>query len=248
MEKIKLFCLSYAGGSAMVYNSWKKTLDDLIELHPVEIPGRGTRYSEPLCDTMEEIVDNVLRSVIKELNGSDYAFFGHSMGTIIIYELIHRIRCLGYKEPLHTFFSGRFPPHFNEKNPLHKLQDEEFKSEIFKLGGTPKEFIDNQELFDIFMPILRADYTAIETYKYTRRAKWDFNISVLYGTQDIEVQQYDYSEWESYVNGECNFYEFAGDHFFIHSNEDQIVKIINCVLLESYIEKGSDKSICIMLE
>ena len=44
MKKKNLFCIPYAGGSSIIYNSWHKFLDINFELFPVELAGRGKRY------------------------------------------------------------------------------------------------------------------------------------------------------------------------------------------------------------
>ena len=91
MKKIKLFCFPYAGGSAAAYNKWRQYLDKHIELRPVELAGRGRRIYDPLYQSIEEAVDDVYQLISPELAKGPYAFFGHSMGGIIAYELAYKI-------------------------------------------------------------------------------------------------------------------------------------------------------------
>lgn len=207
----------------------------MIRIYPIEIPGRGTRFAQPLWEDIEVIVDDIFEIIKRDINNSLYAFFGHSMGTILIYELTRRIKNAGYSEPLHIFLSGRFPPHINEKKLISDLPDDQFKKEIFELGGTPKELIESQELFDVFLPILRSDYKAIENYKMKHeRIKWTSNISVLYGSHDKEIVEHEYNEWANYTEGTCEFYKYCGDHFFIHKNTDKILDLLNNTLVKEY--------------
>lgn len=233
--------MSHAGGTATNYIKWKEFLNKDIELYPLELPGRGKRFSCSLCDTMEDVIEDIFPLVSKEIDNSEYAFFGHSMGTIIIYELMQKITDMGYKDPLHIFFSGRFPPHISEKKKIHMLADEPFKEEIAQLGGIDKELAANPDILEIFLPILRADYKVLEQYNYVKTEPWNFNMSVLSGLEDKEVQEYNYLEWTRYTNKQCCYYEFEGDHFFINNNTEKIVRLINNTLS---FPKNQVQSLC----
>lgn len=232
MENIKLFCLPYAGGSAKVYNKWKTYLAESIELCPVELPGRGRRFGERLHSTLDEAVNDVYALIGSELKGA-YAFFGHSMGTLIIYELLKIISQQRLVDPKHVFLSGRYPPHINRGRQLHALPDDEFIAEVLSLGGTPEELLESKELMDIFIPILRADYRIVENYVYADTStKWDFDISVLAGKDDAIVSLDDAGQWSRYSNCDCKIYEFEGGHFFINDNLKKVTSIINDTLLK----------------
>lgn len=217
----------------MVYTRWKKHLHSMIDLHPVELAGRGKRYSVSFYNTFEDAVDDVYNSIKNELDGSPYALFGHSMGSLLAYELYCRIREIKYREPMHLFFSGRYPPHINKNGKiLHILPDNEFMGEILKFGGTPQEVMENQELMNIFIPILKADYRILETHKNIPLGMvFDNDITVLYGKEDTDVARIDVEEWEKYTSKRCYFYDFDGGHFFINDESVSIANIINNTLI-----------------
>ncbi len=172
MKKIKLFCIPYAGGSAMVYHKWKNKLNSVIELHPIELAGRGSRYNEPLYKSLDEAVNDIYRYIISHIDSSPYALFGHSMGSYLTFELFHKLTSMRHKEPIHIFFSGKESPQSNKsKRQIHLLDDLNFKSKILELGGTPEELINNEELSHFFLPIIRADYKITEKYKYLPKSK-----------------------------------------------------------------------------
>lgn len=240
-KNIKLFCLPYAGGTSMYYMKWKQYLCSNIEVYPLEMAGRGKRFGSNLFENMYDVVKDLFSILAKELDKLDdfeYAFFGHSMGTVIIYELMKKIKQYNYKEPIHIFMSGRVPPSFQEKKIIHNLSYDEFKREISNLGGVPDDIINNNDVFDIFLPILRADYKIIETYKFSKSPKWNFDISVLNGRNDPEVEDYYISKWDMYTNKKCNFYLFDGGHFFINENTAEVVEKINNILIRNLGEKS----------
>ncbi|MCX7922799.1 MAG: thioesterase domain-containing protein [Clostridia bacterium] len=233
MSKIKLFCLPYAGGSAMVYSKWKRFLHNSIELCPIELAGRGKRFNEPFYESFGSAVEDVYNLVKSQIDDSKYAIFGHSMGSWLAYELILKLKESNYPEPVHAFFSGRYPPHIKHREEkIHMLPDDEFMSKILKYGGTPKELAENKELLAIFIPILRADYRILETNdERPEICQLGYGISVLNGIEDAEVTQNDLDEWEKYAGESFNLYEFDGGHFFINDHTQKIVDIINRTLL-----------------
>ena len=214
----------------MVYSKWRRYMDSAIELQPVELAGRGARFNVPFCESIEESVEDVFKLIKGKLGDSKYALFGHSMGSLITYELIHKIMEFGFNEPEHVFFSGRFPPHHREAKIYYKLSDEEFKKEVLSHGGTSKEVFENKELADYFIRILRADYKMLDIYQYVQKHnKLNCDISVLHGKEDILTKN-KVDEWDRYTNGLCSLYEFEGGHFFINDLMESVIKLINDTL------------------
>jgi surfactin synthase thioesterase subunit len=233
MKKIKLFCLPYAGGSSTIYLRWKQNLHSGIELNPIELAGRGRRYGETLYNSLDEIAEDVYSIIKKDIDNCDYALFGHSLGSIVAYELAHKIQSKNEKMPMHIFFAGKRAPHFDEKEEvIHHLPDEEFKHKVLELGGTPKEIVNNQELLDLFLPILRADFKVNETYKYLdKNCKLGTDITVINGKQE-EMSLDEITGWKQHTNKGCKIFMLDGDHFFINIRSKEIIDIINSTLIE----------------
>lgn len=232
MRKCKLYFFHHAGGAASNYLSWKKFFGNEFELCPIDLPGRGSRFQEGFCENMEYAVEDIYNKISPQFEENSYAFFGHSMGTIVEYELMKKIIKNKLREPLHIFFSGRFPPYVvDKKEPIHSLPEDEFINEILKHGGTSSDIFQNKELKEIFMPILRADYKLVETYKYSVEIEpVNIDVSILNGRDDENVKNNDIERWKEYSLGNCNFYEFDGGHFYLNSHKSQIAKIINNTL------------------
>lgn len=233
MERIKLFCLPYAGGSAAIYQAWQKYLNHVIELHPIELAGRGSRYGSPLYESIEEAVDDIYRLVRDDLDDSRYAIFGHSMGSMLAYELAYKIKNLKHQPPVQLFFSGRRPPGIERSTKnIHLLADQEFMAEVLKKGGTPAELLENRELLEIFIPILKADFKIVETYRDVKKDdKLSCNISVLWGKQEEEGTLSEIGEWRKYTDKNCTIHLFDGGHFFINQFMRDVVNIINSTIL-----------------
>lgn len=231
MSKIKLFCLPYAGGSATVYNKWRTYLNPNIQLVPIEMAGRGARFKESFYQSITEAVNDLYTNIDFKANHDPYAFFGHSMGSILVYELCRKIAADNRKGPAHIFVSGMYPPHIKkERKILHQLPLAEFKAEIIKIGGTPREVFENQELMDFFLPILKADYKIFENYQYLPNdTKFDCGIMVFNGLSD-QTTSAEMLEWGKYTSGFSKLYQYEGGHFFIHNHTAMIVDVINNTL------------------
>lgn len=227
-----LFCLPYAGGSASIYNKWEKYLEPFIQLHPIELRGRGRRFYEKCYDNLESNVSDIINSMKLVLhNNTDYAILGHSMGSLLAYELYYKILSLNLPLPKHIFFCGYKAPHISPNEEcISKLSDKEFLKKINEYGGTPQEILDNNEILEIFLPILRNDFKSIDTYKYAERnVKIDCDISILTGSND-NIQSNELIEWQYHTNKSCTFYTVKGNHFFINSNYTKVISIVNKTL------------------
>lgn len=230
MEKVKLFCLPYAGGhSARIYSTWKKLLHTNIEIYPVELSGRGKRIAQPHYKNFEDAIEDVYKLITQEIEIDDnYALFGHSMGGLLAYELTHLLIERGYRQPLHIFVSGRRAPHilrgYNKK--LHILSDNEFIDEILKLNGTPKEIFENKELAALYIPILKSDYRIIENYHNKTKNKFKIPMTSFGGNED-DIAEDDIAGWREHTNHKFNYHMFDGGHFFLHNKEREITEIIN---------------------
>lgn len=231
---MKLFCLPYAGGSSAIYTTWKNYVNPNIELCPIELAGRGKRFQEPLYNTIEEMVNDVYDQIKDDVEKDSYAIFGHSMGSIIAYELCYKLEEKNARKPVHIFFSGHKAPNIiRDEESIHDLPNEQFKNKLIELGGTPKEFFESKELCDMFIPIIRADFKAVENYIYNgENDKLNTNISVMYGKKE-EMTMNEILQWRNHTSGETKIYPFEGDHFFINDNSQNIVNIINHTLLDN---------------
>ncbi|NKI19663.1 thioesterase [Paenibacillus dendritiformis] len=239
MSRMILFCLPYAGGTAMIYSSWRSRLHSSILLRPVELPGRGKRFREANCDRLEEAVEDIYSRIAPDLAGP-FALFGHSMGSLLAFELAIKIKQRTGLEPAQLIVSGRRAPHVKVESPkIHALPDDQFKEEIRMLGGTPDEILRDEDMFDVFLPALRADFKMIEEYCYPteRSEKLDCGVHVLTGRGDA-IKEEHLAAWGELTTGTCFVTRFEGGHFFIHDHEKAIVDLINNELMKPLIRSS----------
>jgi len=232
-----LFCLPYAGGSESIYYNWQKHLGSSIKLEPIELRGRGKRYNEDFYENFNEAIDDVFLSIRHKIAHNNYAIFGHSLGSLLAYELYYKICNENLIKPKHIFFSGNAAPSAkSEEKELHKLPDNEFMQEIINLGGTPKEVLENDELLQFVLPILRSDIKINEDFIYKeRKDKIECDITVFSGKED-DIKLEELLKWRSHCSQGFKVHMIEGNHFFINSNIKSIMNIINSEL-NKYIIK-----------
>ncbi|NOJ72890.1 thioesterase [Paenibacillus alvei] len=230
---IKLFCIPFSGGSAEVYRKWSKSLHSDIQLFPVELPGRGKRIFEPLLDDIDTIVKDITATIAGNVaSNDDYAIYGHSLGSLLAFETYYKLIENGVHKPQHIFFSGRnAPQNKHSRTSIHRLPDEQFLHAVMNYGGNTHEIIENQELLDLFLPILRADFKISETYCHQEKTdKIACDITIINGRNDHSASMYDMSEWSYYAGRAATFHTVDGGHFFITENYEPVVDIIKQTL------------------
>ena len=231
-NKYMLICLPYAGGSSTFYNKWKQFLPSNIEMCVYELAGRGTRSSDATNYTcIEDIAADLFSQMDADnLFSKPYYLFGHSLGALITIKLCNLIREKGKILPAHLFVSGEGAPiHTREQKKLHLLNDQEFVSELKKLGGMTDDFFNYPELQEYYLPILRNDLKIAETAVFNGSLPFDFNMSVLVGKEDTWTVDQIY-KWNSYTTGICSFHFFNGGHFYLTDCGEEIIHIITSCL------------------
>lgn len=228
--RLRLFCFPYAGGSASLFRTWPDDLPALIDVCPIQYAGRETRLSERPYTHMTPMVQALTRGLRPYLD-MPFAFFGHSLGAMVSYELICQLRGEGQPEPIHLFASGCRAPQLPDPDPpIHALPEPEFITELRRLNGTPELVLQNAELMQLLMPVLRADFEIVGTYHYTNCGLLNCPISVFGGLGDHEASEADLNGWRELTRGAFTLRMFPGDHFFVHTARQSIVRIVAQVL------------------
>lgn len=225
---VRLFCFPHAGATASVYAAWRKPLEPDIELVPVEPAGRGTRFGTPLYGDMREAVEDLCGQICPKLeDGAPFALFGHSLGAVLACEVAYKLKESG-RIPAQLFVSGRLPLHIASQDRRHLLPDGELIGYILRLGGMPKDLQDCRDFWELFLPIIRADFRLAEEYRYGRDIiePLDCPITVLYGLEDDLAVLDQINGWSAYSARSCDYYGFPGGHFFLHERKEETISVI----------------------
>ncbi|MEU3096491.1 alpha/beta fold hydrolase [Streptomyces sp. NPDC006967] len=229
-DSLTLHCLPYAGCSARVYDGWRARLPASIRVEPLEFPGRGSRCTELPVSALPALLED-LGHVVTAGGQGPYALFGHSFGALIAYELARYLIASGHPAPKCLFVSGCRAPHLaTPENPVFARPDDDFKLRLAQIGGTPEELLQNDELMDLYIPVIRADYTILDNYRVTKREPLPCSVVALYGSDDTDADEESVASWEAYTQGGFTLRRVTGDHFFLHSAEDELLAHVRALI------------------
>ncbi|UNO41470.1 alpha/beta fold hydrolase [Streptomyces sp. MST-110588] len=211
--ELRLLCFPYAGGGSSIFRGWSALLDERVEVCPVLLPGREERFSEPPMTRMEELVPLLARNLAGWFD-KPFALFGHSLGGGIAFALARYLCENGLPRPAHVFLSGCVP--HPAKSRRHLLPDAGLLAEIRDMNGAPPEFLNNPELIELLLPMMRADFELAQSGLPEPGEMLALPVTAFAGTSDPEAAHHHVKEWAQHVSGPFESYELPGDHFFLH--------------------------------
>ena len=198
-----------------------------VEVCPLQLPGRERRLPEKAFTRMEPLVEAIASAILPYLD-KPFAFFGHSMGGIIGFELARRLRGEYGLKPEQLFVSGRRAPQIPSTKPVtYNLPEDELIEELRRLNGTPKEVLEHPELLSLLLPVLRADFEVIQTYQYIEGPPLDCPISAFGGLEDADVGRDKLEGWREQTTAAFALRILPGDHFFLHSSRATLLRILS---------------------
>ncbi len=231
---MRLFCLPYAGGGASIFRSWQRRMSSSVDVCAIQPPGRENRIAEPPVPCARTLVAMICDAIFPLMN-IPYIFFGHSMGSLLAFEVCRELRRRRLPQPERLFVSASRPPHIPEPRPLHHLPDDLFIEELRRFSGTPEAVLRNEELMRIFIPILRTDFSLEETYVFQDEAPLAVPFTAYYGTEDPEAPRELVSQWSCHTSRDFSLEEIAGGHFFIQSEEERLTRHVRAIVESSAV-------------
>ncbi|HXB53924.1 MAG TPA: alpha/beta fold hydrolase [Vicinamibacteria bacterium] len=224
---MRLFCFPYAGGAASAYRGWAEALPSAVEVCPVQLPGRGSRFLEPPLRRVGDLVPAIADG-LRPLLDMPFALFGHSMGALVAFELARELRRRALAGPVLLAVSGHHAPHWPDPEPpFAHLPDPEFLAEVCnRYDGIPPEVLAEKELLDLMLPVLRADIQALESYAYAADTPLDCAFSCFGGEDDPHVSRAELEAWRDQTRGTCTVRTFPGRHFFIETSRGAVLQAL----------------------
>lgn len=222
----RLFVFPCAGGSPASYRDWCGALPETTEVIPVRLPGRESRLWEPALSEMPRLVDAVFGGIADYLD-LPFSFVGHSMGTLLAFELVRTLRRAGQRGPTALVVMGhRAPDVALGRAPLSQLPDGELWRGVRDLGGTPGEVFQSAELLKLLAPTLRADLSACELYGYTPEEPLAAPISAYWGRDDASTALGDVEAWGRHTSAQFVCRAFPGGHFFPQTSSREVLQAV----------------------
>ena len=224
-EGLRLFWFPHAGGGAGWLAGTRVQAFRLphATICPVRLPGREARIAEAPFERMEPLVA-ALANAIQPYLAQPFAFFGHSMGAAVAFELARLLRRRSQPLPKLLVASGARAPQFRRNyTPPPAPGDEQFLAELQRLQGIPDELIDDPALMRAILPALRADAALYRKYAYTEDAPLDCAIRPYGGAEDRNVGREHLEAWAEQTTASFEVRLFPGGHFYMQSSQAEFL-------------------------
>lgn len=223
---IDLFCFPPAGSGAATYRLWQAALGPDIGVHRVQPPGRETRFREPLIRDFDTYVDRLLAELRPHIDGP-FAFFGHSMGSIIAFRVAQRLWDEFGRAPAHLFVSAFRSPQAPPIRRLFELPDREFVRALRDTyDGIPDQLLNEPEVLELMLPIVRADLEVVAGHDYRPERPFDCPITALGGVDDRWVDEAQLSEWSVQTTAKFDLKMLPGNHYYLNTAGDALYRAI----------------------
>lgn len=231
----RLFCFPYAGGNAYIFRGWGEQLPPSIEVIGIQAPGKGSRLLERPHATVASLIEDLLPSLRPLLDDRPFSFFGHSNGALVAFELSCILQERGLPMPQQLLLSASPAPWTRViERPYSTMPEDEFRTVLRDLDGTPAAVLDDPELFALVLPGLRADFTLGEGYLFSHPCKLSVPTSVFYGEHD-DIEEHQIRAWQEQIVEPVRFDRISGGHFFIHSHHELLTGLVGRRLVEEKV-------------
>ncbi|MDP3704831.1 MAG: alpha/beta fold hydrolase [Legionellaceae bacterium] len=216
----RLFCFHWAGGNANAFKAWHRFLPSSVEVWAIQLPGRMHLASlEPYTD-MHALVDRLYKDLMPYLIDKPFSFFGHSLGGLIGFELAHYIQERQVITPIKIIASACMAPNNTQRPSSTPLTENEIFEKLRASNGTPSDILNDKELFSMFLPIMKADFSLYQNYYYKSGRQLDCPITV-FGGRDDDISEKGLFDWHMETTKPCVLQMISGGHFFIHQSPDE---------------------------
>ncbi|MGW7276810.1 thioesterase II family protein [Streptomyces sp. NPDC054844] len=220
---VRLFCFAHAGGGTALFRPWRTALAPEIDVCPVLLPGRESRLHELPYRRVEQLIDPLCEVVAAHAD-RPYAFFGHSMGSVLAYEVARRFADGPFGGPLALVVSGRRAPHLaSRRRTFSMLPDDAFLAELKALNGTPVDVLGQPQLLAAFLPALRADFELNELYRPLPGPRLLSPVIAYMGADDPEVDCAELAGWHETTRGGFVLRVLPGDHFYLKDGRPDVI-------------------------
>lgn len=229
MLKLRLFCFPYGGAGASGYRAWSRFLPSWVEVAPVLLPGRESRFREPAHTHLDPLLAELVGTL--DFASAPFAFFGHSLGALIAFELARELRRRGKGAPRLLVASAYPAPQLHRDRPhIAHLSDDALVAALREHFDVTAGLLDDPMLMELALPLLRADMSVVESYVYRDGPPLDLPLVAFGGIGDPEAPEEQIRGWQAQTAKTFSMRMFPGGHFFVNLDPQPVIREITDAL------------------
>jgi len=216
---------------AAAFRLWPSGLPVNTEVFGVQYPGRGSRIGEAPIDRIAVMAQFIMRALLAR-PPRPTVFFGHSMGSLVAFEVARLLGASGHPLPVHMLLSGHAPPHLPAGHPpLSHLPDLDFLEQLNQLyAAVPAELLQHPDVLALLLPALRADIAAVEHHLASPRAALACPVTAFGGADDVTATPAQLAAWRDATTASFRLRLFPGGHFYINTQREAVLAEISAIL------------------
>ncbi|SDP81169.1 Surfactin synthase thioesterase subunit [Streptomyces sp. cf386] len=227
VTRLRLFCFHHAGGSAWSFAGWGHRLGSGVEVVPVPMPPRsaptaGAPGVPGAVSTMDALVDEVTRQLAPALD-RPYAFYGHSMGSLVAHGVAQRQLAAGRRAPACFVAGAHRAPHLPPAPALEVAPSDEAALDLLLgLGGAGRLLRENPARMRAVVDQLREDLRVCGTHRRppSGHRPLPCPLHVMIGDRDPLVTVADAEAWRVHTSARFALHTLPGGHFFVREQKD----------------------------
>ncbi|MFV2104308.1 thioesterase II family protein [Micromonospora sp. LOL_024] len=222
----RVYCFSHAGGNSDNFLEWQPAIGPDVRIVAVTMPGRGHRFAESRPDSIDEYADAAAEAIARDVAAS-YVLFGHSLGALVAFEVARRLRADSRLR--HLVASGAAAPALLPSQRVVRaaaLEGREFAEAVGAFGGLPPEVVAAEELHDLLLPGVQADFRLVAGYRYRPAAALPFGVTLINGVDDSHVTEERLDRWADECRTPPPRIWVPGGHFYLRDDPEPVIEVL----------------------
>lgn len=226
--KLRLICFPYAGGSASIYRPWLPKLAADIDVLAIQMPGRESRFSDPLCDDPQVLLPTLKHALAPWLDRPT-VLFGYSMGGLLAYALAREFQAGPEAANVcHLVIAACASPDTCLSFDPDNLSRDEFLAYVQTLGGTPQQVFEHPELLDLMLPMLQSDFRLVHRLRQSTGLVLPDQlptcpVTLVSARDDEHAKPEQVASWDRFVMTPPTHVSIDGGHFTPWSNTQWLI-------------------------
>jgi surfactin synthase thioesterase subunit len=219
--KPKLYIFPHAGGSAQYYVPFANAFSDHIQRIAVQYPGQRGTHDVASFTSIEDLADQACRLVLPPKGSDDpVAFFGHSMGALLAFEVARRFDEAG--TPICALFVSACAAPGRIASDYIPESDRGLLNVVSEMTGANREYLENEDFASKILPTLRG-FRAIVNYRCPPESTVSCPLFAYLADSDDVATHDRVMPWGERTTAEFTARVFTGHHFYLNDHLGELV-------------------------